>query len=301
MDVGYLDGIEIEILDDMFSEEDDDELQDICVMDQLLYGYYYEKDCDNENWVKVSYTVGEWLDLWHAYVEDEKDYKNNVWKLRESMNSWEDVEYAMGALECIKKEDPELFYELFTSHFVSCFLYEIVDRSMDIPLDKRRVKKLAKWVQKNKGKEFSTDDFWRVIGKNIHSIEDSSSLLYETPIRYSKLWRICCQKPIYLSCKNQKQRRLYDSVRNNYSLQFGEVLENFLVFCDGVVDNENLNDPSLLYRVLNEDNTELFYKVLKKNVITKKTVQNEIEKVMEQQKTHLIPMLMLKVSGEWEW
>lgn len=216
------------------------------MMDQLLYGYYYEKDCDNEHWIKVPYEVGDWLDSWRVYVKDKKGSENSVWTLREHMNSWEAVKGVMQLLESIKKEDSDLFYEIFSSNFVSCFLYEIVYSSRDIPLDERRIKTLAKWVQKNKGQELSATDFWRVLEDKLElDVQRFRYILFDTSIQYSKLWRICCKKPIYLSMKNATQKRIYDTMRDSDLAEFREMLEEVLSFCDGVVDNERLKEPCL--------------------------------------------------------
>jgi len=298
--MGYLEDVEFGDLDDLLGSDNLEESTDICIMEHLLYGYYYEKDDDNENRKKTSYLVEDWFELWEAYVEGDKD-EDKVWKLKNSIASWNQVEYILQALDCINAERPELFSKLFTSNFVSCLLFEFADNSNRISLDERKLKMLAKWVQNHKRTEFCASDFWNVVEKNL-LMEGMhfSNILCDRAIDYSKLWRVCCQKPIYLSLKNRKHRTIYESM-NTYGFgSFADIVEDVLNICDGVINNEKISDLSLLERFLEEDNTELLYKSLKKNVINKCMAKEGIEKVIEMKKNHFIPMIMLKINGEWE-
>ena len=164
-------------------------------------------------------------------------------------------------------------------------------------LDKRKVKKLVSWVQTHKGKELTADSCWKILLEK--SQEGLMGEIFDSSMRYSKVWRNCCQKPLYISCKNSWQKGIFDHTVMNAWVEGIGYIEQLLEFCDGIIDNESDKDTKVLKRILEEDDSELLYRVLKKNVINKQQAKEGIAYVIDAQKSHLVPMFMLKVMGEW--
>ena len=287
-----------------FSEENEIyNSYDMDIMDQLLYMHYIENDCDRENCKRVFFSEEEWLTKWREYVESDKGI-DRLWRLRVYIGDWDDVRGILKRLEFINKKEPELFHELFTGNFVSCLLFNLVFNGIEIKLNKRKITTLAKWIQKHKVQEFSQDDFWRVVQEYW---QDMFHPFAKATIQYSQLWRACCQKPIYISMKKPIQKKVFDVFRKNEIenaktyFVFSEYYDGWILdFCDRVNDNEKIKDNVLVELLLNLNNVELIYKFLKKNIITAKLAKDGLKKAVADGKSDLIPMLMLKMNGEWE-
>jgi hypothetical protein len=233
--------------------------------------------------------------------------------LERIIEDWKELDMILGKLDIIKENDEKLFSELFNSNFVSCFLKAIVILQYTDPVTtktlEKRFKKLALWVQNHKVGEFSQDDFWRAVVHVMHRKWGHDSInLDEELMSYSRLWRLCCRKPIYISLKNSAQSSLYVRIMNGMSgFAFGisgmlEEMEQLLDFCDGVVEHDGLSSnskKSLLNEHIAEKNKELFYKCLKKNFFSENDTTYALTKAMEEKAYELIPMLLLKKYGEW--
>ena len=275
-------GVELdddELLDFVFDEEEEEEGAERSLMEHLIYGCYDEVDDDGESVVRMQYEADEWLNLWRQYVELDRE-NNVIWKFSDYISSWEELELILENLEIIQEEDAALFEELFTSNFVSCLLYEIgiAATVKSIVFNEKKIKTLAKWIQKHKSRPFSQNDFWRVLywrGENGFSSRKEGIEISDLDVEYSRLWRVCCLRPILISFKEERQRKTFAPFLD-IELNEGQYLpyldreqvDRLLDLTDGVVDNKDHVYSKMVEWVLVRNDKELLYRCLKKNFFT---------------------------------
>ncbi len=291
-------------LEDLFEED-----PELSIMEHLLYGYYLEDDDDYENVKKVPYEPDEWMELWREYIEIDKPH-NAIWSFTFPIQNWDQVELILENLENLKEEDAETFHKALTSNFVSCFLHEIIYSTLgkNGGISDKNKKSLVKWMKKHITQEMSQDDFWRVLAHFETRDNGYRPRIYLAYYEreFSQMWRKCCQKPIYVSFQEEIQRNTYllytdEKVTSGFggSLVEDEV-ECLLDFCDGVIKNENYRNGVFLKELMENRNKELLYRCLKKNLVNQITAKETIEVAAKEEYYEAIPLLMLKVHGEWK-
>lgn len=292
-------------LDDLFIDENDfdfaKESKELSIMEHLLYGYCYVKSDDSEELEVIDFTTEEWLDLWKTYLEMDKE-NQAIWEFKYNIPSWIDVERILKNLEQLKRKDNELFQQAFTGNFVSCLLKEIIDNNL---LNKTRTKKLANWIQKNKVEEFDQKDFWRV-AKHFYGAGFQNKEYVEVQknlVEYSKLWRACTLKPIFISMKDEVQKKTFiNNIQKSIQHTFFDHeknIRNLLSVCDGVVDYDRFTDAVWVEIFLNSGYKELLYQCAQKNFLNKRMAKSLLNVVVKKQEFELIPLFMLKVHDKW--
>lgn len=286
---------------DWGEDVEESESWDMSIMEHLLYAQYYQESDDAEYLEVMDYEKEEWLELWRKYVE--LDEKNNVvWKFNGKISGWNVVERILRMLEQLKAEDKEVFQKAFTGNFISCLLLEI---SQDLTLNEPQISRLADWIQKHKSKKFDQQDFWRVL-KHFYRNNTPDSIFVTTELsRYSRLWRTCTLKPIFISMKDEIQKNTfiyytgYSSDRVYFNYLEDQNIDMLLDFCDGVVHYERYNNQAWVNLLLQEGNKEMLYACFKKNFINKRMAQNALDTDSANKQCDLVPLLMLKAHGEW--
>lgn len=309
--VGYAASVEDDVeLEDYFDfDEIEDETVDLSIMEHLLYAHYLEEDDDYERIKIVPYEREEWLDLWRKYSQlDEQNQA--IWAFKNPIESWEQIDQIMNNIEELKSMDKELFEKVFTSNFITCFLYEIFAARDGINwrYEDKKKRQIVKWIRKNRVHELKQEDIWRVLKQ--FRLEAETYLprirFDDTLVRFSQVWRACGETPIHLSLNDDIQINTFRLHTEDMSktIVFGvleeEAVNMLLDFCDGIIHNRKQKNEAFLECLLSGGNKELLYRCLKKNVINQKTAKAGFGYAMEQKKYDVIPLLMLKTHGEWK-
>ena len=287
----------------------EDESVKFSIMEHLLYAYYPEEDDDYEMVKTVPYETEEWLNLWREYVNLDKE-NNAIWSFENPIESWEQIELILDNLEKLLSTDKPLFDSIFTSNFVCCLLYEIfVARDgTNWRYSAKSKKYIVKWIRKHRVQELQQEDLWRVLKQ--FRLEGGAFLprirLDDELVEYSRIWRACAEKPIYVSLDDEVQLNTYylhiedQTDADLFGGLIEEPINHFLDFCDRVIQNERQGNAMFIENLLSHGSGEMLYRCLKKNVINQKTAKTAMDYAIQWKKYEEIPLLMLKIHGEWK-